>query len=106
MTQSLNNWLTRLEAMHPKAIDMGLERVSVVANKLGLTFDCPVITVGGTNGKGSTCAMLESMLLQGGYRVGLYTSPHILRFNERARINGQSCWCILKRSSRRAVTSG
>ncbi len=90
MTQSLNNWLTRLEAMHPKAIDMGLERVSVVANKLGLKFDCPVITVGGTNGKGSTCAMLESMLLQGGYRVGLYTSPHILRFNERARVNGQS----------------
>ncbi len=90
MTQSLNNWLTRLEAMHPKAIDMGLERVSVVANKLGLKFDCPAITVGGTNGKGSTCAMLESMLLQGGYRVGLYTSPHILRFNERARVNGQS----------------
>lgn len=85
---SLNEWLTRLESLHPKAIDMGLERVSAVAARLGLAFDCPVITVGGTNGKGSTCAMLESMLLQGGYRVGLYTSPHLLRFNERARING------------------
>ncbi len=90
MALSLNDWLARLEAMHPKAIDMGLERVSVVAHRLGLTFDCPVITVGGTNGKGSTCAMLESILLQGGYRVGLYTSPHFLKFNERARINGHS----------------
>ena len=90
MPHSLTHWLTRLEAMHPKAIDMGLERVSVVAQKLGLKFDCPVITVGGTNGKGSTCAMLEAMLIQGGYRVGLYTSPHILLFNERARIHGQS----------------
>ncbi len=87
---TLNEWLARLEAMHPTAIDMGLERVSVVAQKLELRFDCPVITVGGTNGKGSTCAMLESMLLQGGYRVGLYTSPHILLFNERARIDGHS----------------
>ena len=52
MALSLNDWLARLEAMHPKAIDMGLERVSAVAQKLGLKFDCPVITVGGTNGKG------------------------------------------------------
>jgi dihydrofolate synthase/folylpolyglutamate synthase len=86
---SLNDWLLRLESMHPKAIDMGLDRVAAVAQILGLTFSCPVITVGGTNGKGSTCAMLESILLQGGYRVGLYTSPHILHFNERARINGE-----------------
>ncbi len=86
----LEQWLNRLEAMHPKAIDLGLERVAGVGQRLGLTFDCPVITVGGTNGKGSTCAMLESILLQGGYRVGLYTSPHFLRFNERARIDGQS----------------
>lgn len=85
---SLASWLARLESMHPKAIDMGLERVSAVASRLGLAFDCPVITVGGTNGKGSTCAMLESILMQGGYRVGLYTSPHILRFNERARLDG------------------
>ncbi len=87
---SLNEWLSRLEALHPKAIDMGLERVAAVAQKLGLKFDCPVITVGGTNGKGSTCAMLESILLQGGYRVGLYTSPHILKFNERARLSGHN----------------
>jgi dihydrofolate synthase/folylpolyglutamate synthase len=75
--------------MHPKAIDMGLDRVAAVAQILGLKFSCPVITVGGTNGKGSTCAMLESILLQGGYRVGLYTSPHLIHFNERARINGE-----------------
>jgi len=89
-SQSLSEWLDYLESMHLVAIDMGLDRVSVVAQNLGLNFDCPVITVGGTNGKGSTCAMLESMLMQGGYRVGLYTSPHILHFNERARIEGQS----------------
>ena len=89
MPLSLNDWLTRLESLHPKAIEMGLDRVSEVAGRLGIRFDCPVITVGGTNGKGSTCAMLEAMLLQGGYRVGLYTSPHLLQFNERARINGE-----------------
>ncbi len=89
MPLSLNDWLTRLESLHPKAIEMGLDRVSEVAGRLGIRFDCPVITVGGTNGKGSTCAMLEAMLLQGGYRVGLYTSPHMLHFNERARINGE-----------------
>ncbi|WP_151446928.1 bifunctional tetrahydrofolate synthase/dihydrofolate synthase [Lacisediminimonas profundi] len=87
---SLADWLKRLETMHFKAIDMGLERVAEVARRLGLAFDCPVITVGGTNGKGSTCAMLEAILMQGGYRVGLYTSPHLLHFNERARINGES----------------
>eukprot|EP01038_Epipyxis_sp_PR26KG_P019796 gene19796-28020_t len=86
---SLNDWLTRLESLHPKAIDMGLERVAAVGRDLGLQFACPVITVAGTNGKGSTCAMLEAMLLQGGYRVGLFTSPHLLHFNERARINGE-----------------
>jgi len=85
---SLSQWLERLESMHPVAIDMGLERVTAVAARLNLRFDCPVITVGGTNGKGSTCAMLESMLMQGSYRVGLYTSPHIIDFNERARIGG------------------
>ena len=89
MSLSLNDWLTRLESLHPKTIELGLERVSQVAQRLNIQFGCPVITVGGTNGKGSTCAMLESMLLQGGYRVGLYTSPHLLQFNERARINGE-----------------
>jgi dihydrofolate synthase/folylpolyglutamate synthase len=86
---TLKEWLGRLEALHPKAIDMGLERVARVRDALGLRFDCPVITVGGTNGKGSTCAMLESILLQAGYRVGLYTSPHLVHFNERARLNGE-----------------
>lgn len=86
---TLPAWLAMLETMHPKAIDMGLERVAQVKERLGIRFDCPVITVGGTNGKGSTCAMLESILLQAGYRVGLYTSPHLLDFNERARINGE-----------------
>ena len=90
MRDSLNEWLEYLESMHPVAIDMGLERVATVGARLDLRFDCPVITVGGTNGKGSTCAMLESMLMQGSYRVGLYTSPHILDFNERARIDGHS----------------
>ncbi|MEO0316943.1 MAG: bifunctional tetrahydrofolate synthase/dihydrofolate synthase, partial [Pseudomonadota bacterium] len=86
---TLNDWLTRLESLHPKAIDMGLERVAAVWQRMGVTLGCPVITVGGTNGKGSTCAMLESILLQGGYHVGLYTSPHLIDFNERARIDGR-----------------
>jgi dihydrofolate synthase/folylpolyglutamate synthase len=86
---TLAAWLAQLETMHPKAIDMGLERVNQVKDRLGIHFDCPVIIVGGTNGKGSTCAMLESILLQAGYRVGLYTSPHLIDFNERARINGE-----------------
>jgi dihydrofolate synthase/folylpolyglutamate synthase len=86
---TLNEWLSLLETMHPKAIDMGLERVAQVKDRIGIRFECPVITVGGTNGKGSTCAMLESILLQAGYRVGLYTSPHLIHFNERARINGE-----------------
>ncbi|RZI43044.1 bifunctional tetrahydrofolate synthase/dihydrofolate synthase [Herbaspirillum sp. HC18] len=87
---TLPEWLAKLESMHPKAIDMGLERVAKVKERLGIRFDCPVIIVGGTNGKGSTCAMLESILMHAGYRVGLYTSPHLLDFNERARIRGES----------------
>jgi dihydrofolate synthase/folylpolyglutamate synthase len=88
--KTLADWLAKLETMHPKAIDMGLARVAEVKNRLGINFECPVIIVGGTNGKGSTCAMLESILLQAGYRVGLYTSPHLIHFNERARINGEA----------------
>ncbi|MDF3036814.1 MAG: folC [Paucimonas sp.] len=86
--KTLSDWLLMLEKLHPKAIDMGLERVWQVKERLGIAFACPVITVGGTNGKGSTCAMLESVLLQAGYRTGLYTSPHLIDFNERARIRG------------------
>ena len=78
----------RLERLHPKGIDLGLERVREVADRLALRLDVPTIVVGGTNGKGSTCAMLDSILRAGGYRTGLYTSPHLLDFNERARIDG------------------
>ncbi|NCU93912.1 MAG: bifunctional folylpolyglutamate synthase/dihydrofolate synthase, partial [Burkholderiaceae bacterium] len=67
---------------------MGLARITRVKESLGLKFACPVITVGGTNGKGSTCAFLESILLAAGYKVACHTSPHLLRFNERARMNG------------------
>jgi dihydrofolate synthase/folylpolyglutamate synthase len=85
---TLADWLALLETRHSKAIDMGLERVSQVRQKLDIRFDCPVITVAGTNGKGSTCAMLESILMRAGYRVGLYIKPHFLHFNERARVEG------------------
>ena len=85
----LAGWLARLESRHPKAIDLGLERVNAVRLRLGLEPDFPLITVGGTNGKGSVCAYLEAILAAAGYRVGVYTSPHLLRYNERVRI-GQS----------------
>ncbi len=85
---SLDQWLSHLETAHPVGIDMGLARITRVKESLGLKFACPVITVGGTNGKGSTCAFLESILLAAGYKVACHTSPHLLRFNERARMNG------------------
>jgi len=88
--KTLTEWLSYLETAHHTAIELKLQRVNIVKERLGLKLHCPIITVGGTNGKGSTCAMLESMLLQGGYKVGLYTSPHLVHFNERARINGVS----------------
>jgi dihydrofolate synthase/folylpolyglutamate synthase len=87
----LDGWLAHLEALHPRGsagIELGLERVAAVKSRLGQRETCPVILVGGTNGKGSTCAMLERILLAAGYRVGLYTSPHLVRYNERVRING------------------
>ena len=87
-SSSLEAWLSHLETAHPVGIDMGLERISRVKAALDLDFQCPIITVAGTNGKGSTCAFMESILLAAGYRVGCHTSPHLLRFNERARING------------------
>jgi len=85
---TLQDWLTYIEQLHPKSIDMGLERVKAVAQRMGIRFDCPVITVAGTNGKGSTCAMLESILDQAGYRTGVYTSPHLVHFEERLRLQG------------------
>ena len=87
---SLDSWLAHCERLHPKNIDMGLDRVRVVAERLNLHFDGPVITVAGTNGKGSTCAMLEACLLQAGYRTGVYTSPHLVHFQERCRIHGET----------------
>jgi dihydrofolate synthase/folylpolyglutamate synthase len=89
LPETLPGWLAYVESLHPKTIAMGLERSREVARRLGLRFTMPVITVGGTNGKGSTCAMLESILLAAGYRVGLYIKPHFLDFAERARRNGQ-----------------
>lgn len=84
----LSVWLQYIESAHPKPIDLGLMRVRMVVNRLNLKLSCVKIIVGGTNGKGSTCSILESILLKAGYRIGLYTSPHLLSFNERARING------------------
>ena len=86
---TLGDWLAHCERLHPVTIDMGLERVQAVADRMGLKFGCPVITVAGTNGKGSTCAMLESILLEAGYRTGLYTSPHLVHFEERCRVRGE-----------------
>jgi dihydrofolate synthase/folylpolyglutamate synthase len=87
---TLPDWLALLESRHAEVhIDMGLGRVRAVKERMGLQFKCPVIMVAGTNGKGSTCAMLESILLRAGYRVGLYIKPHFLDFNERARLNGE-----------------
>jgi len=86
--RSLHEWLAYLETLHPKSIAMGLARVSEVYDRLALSFDVPVVTVTGTNGKGSTCTLMEAMLGAAGYRVGLYTSPHLTRYNERVRIAG------------------
>jgi len=86
---TLPEWLAMLESRHAETqINLGLDRVRAVKERMALQFACPVIMVAGTNGKGSTCAMLESVLLRAGYKVGLYIKPHFLDFNERARVNG------------------
>ena len=96
LKKSLSDWLAHISAQHPSTIALGLDRVREVAGRMELPSvalakagaqPC-TITVGGTNGKGSTCALLEAILLEAGYRVGTYTSPHILRYNERVRIQG------------------
>ncbi len=87
---NLTDWLAHCERLHPKSIDMTLERVATVAQRLGLRFESPVVVVAGTNGKGSTCAMLEAIALHAGYRVGLYIKPHLVHFEERCRIGGAS----------------
>ncbi|HZD21363.1 MAG TPA: bifunctional tetrahydrofolate synthase/dihydrofolate synthase [Burkholderiales bacterium] len=86
--KTLAEWLAYIERQHPKSIALGLERVAEVWRRMQVALRCPVITVGGTNGKGSCCAMLEAMLRAGGYKSGLYTSPHLVRYNERVRIAG------------------
>lgn len=88
---TLNGWLAHLEGLHPKGqggIELGLERVARVKEALGQKQTCPLIIVGGTNGKGSTCAYLEAVYTFAGYRVGCYTSPHLLEYNERVRLDG------------------
>ncbi|WP_218814885.1 bifunctional tetrahydrofolate synthase/dihydrofolate synthase [Rickettsiella endosymbiont of Dermanyssus gallinae] len=84
------DWLNYLETAHPITIDLGLERIKIVAARLEvLDFDCPVITVAGTNGKGSCVALTQAVLAAAGYRVGTYTSPHLLDYNERIQIAGE-----------------
>ena len=83
----LASWLAYLEAIHPVAIDMGLARVDAVRQAMGLSPAFPVVLVGGTNGKGSVAAMVSTILRCAGYRVGTYTSPHILHYNERVAID-------------------
>lgn len=97
LPQTVEEWLGYIESLHPKSIEMGLGRVQTVATRLGLRFPFTVITVGGTNGKGSTCAMLERIYTLAGYRVGCYTSPHLVHYQERLRFNGEviadDCLC-------------
>lgn len=88
--QTLSAWLSHIEQQHPATIDMGLERVRSVAQALGLAQPGEhTVVVGGTNGKGSTVAFIEAIARAAGWKVGAYTSPHLLRYNERVRIDGQ-----------------
>jgi len=87
MPKDLPSWLRYIESLHPKAIAMGLDRVKRMIERLQLRPNFKVITVAGTNGKGSTCAMLEQIYKQAGYSVACYSSPHLLRYNERVRVN-------------------
>ena len=84
--ETLAHWLAHAEQLHARTVELGLDRVRAVAQRMALRFTCPVITVAGTNGKGSTCAMLESILTHAGYRTGVYSSPHLVHFEERCRI--------------------
>ncbi|MBE7426316.1 MAG: bifunctional tetrahydrofolate synthase/dihydrofolate synthase [Ideonella sp.] len=86
--RTLDDWLAHCERLHPKSIDLTLGRVRTVRERLGLRFECPLISVAGTNGKGSTCAMIESIARHAGYRTALYVKPHLVHFEERCRIDG------------------
>ncbi len=87
---TLDDWLAHCERMHPTAMDLSLERTLEVKRRLGLAFRVPLVTVAGTNGKGSTCAMLEAIALAAGYRVGLYQKPELVHFEERCRVGGSA----------------
>jgi dihydrofolate synthase/folylpolyglutamate synthase len=87
--RTLADWLEFIGRQHPDAIALGLERVRAVLGRMQVAITCPVLTVAGTNGKGSVCAYLESILRASGRRVGLYTSPHLLRYNERVRVDAR-----------------
>lgn len=88
-TSPLATWLSYLENLHSKTIDLGLERVSRVAGQLDVLQPAPfVFTVAGTNGKGTTCRTLETILMAAGYKVGVYSSPHLVRYTERVRVQG------------------
>ena len=90
MERTLATWLALIERRHPKSVDMGLERVRAVATRMALPKPaCHVVAVGGTNGKGSTVAFIEAIASAAGWRVGAYTSPHLLAYNERVRIDGR-----------------
>jgi dihydrofolate synthase/folylpolyglutamate synthase len=86
--RTLDDWLEHIAQGHPREIALGLERVAAVRDRLGLVLEAVVLTVGGTNGKGSCVALLEAILRAAGYRVGAYASPHLLRYNERVRLDG------------------
>ncbi|WP_374409172.1 bifunctional tetrahydrofolate synthase/dihydrofolate synthase [Hydrogenophaga sp.] len=90
---TLEDWLAHCERQHPQGIsgiELGLDRVRRVARRMELVMPCPVITVAGTNGKGSTCAMLEAIYSEAGYRAGVYTSPHLVHFTERCRVGREA----------------
>ncbi|MGH8090992.1 MAG: bifunctional folylpolyglutamate synthase/dihydrofolate synthase, partial [Rudaea sp.] len=88
--KTLSDWLDYQQRVHPRAIELGLDRVREVWRRMGAPAPAPiVVSVGGTNGKGSTVAFLEAMLAAAGKRVGCYTSPHLLRYNERIRVAGK-----------------
>ncbi|MCS4274421.1 MULTISPECIES: bifunctional tetrahydrofolate synthase/dihydrofolate synthase [Raoultella] len=89
-TSPLATWLSYLEHLHSKTIDLGLTRVNEVAGRMAVVKPAPfVFTVAGTNGKGTTCRTLESVLMAAGYRVGVYSSPHLVRYTERVRVQGE-----------------
>lgn len=89
-TSPLATWLCYLENLHSQAIELGLDRIRAVATRMDLLTPAPqVFTVAGTNGKGTTCRTLEAVLMAAGYRVGVYSSPHLVRYTERVRIQGQ-----------------